>query len=405
MANTTHAMPDERPAGQAIALFAYGFRPFFLAAGVYAVVALLVWLHALAGGSWPAGFMSAMDWHAHEMVFGFAAAAMAGFILTAVPNWTGEGGFRGWRLAGLALAWLAGRLALNPYLPLPPVWGAVIDLVFFPLLVLTVLPGLLRLRTRRNMIFPALLLIFWTGNLLFHLDQLDLVQASARTGLFLAINGLLVILALLGGRVIPAFTRNYLKSRGLFLELSSPRWLEIFALVALLAMLLLEIWQAESPAVGYAALLAGLLNAARLFCWQGWRSWRAPIVWILHAGFLWLPLGLVLKGLWVVWGLPFASGWLHAITIGAFATMILAVMTRATLGHTGRTIVAGPLSILCYVLILAAAILRVLLPVFPAEIYQAGVILSGAAWIGAFSLFLLAYGPMLLRPRMDGKPG
>ncbi|MGM0559661.1 MAG: NnrS family protein [Pseudomonadota bacterium] len=405
MANTTQARSDERPVDRSFALFAYGFRPFFLAAGVYAVVALLVWLHALVGGSWPVGFISAMDWHAHEMIFGFAAAAMAGFILTAVPNWTGEGGFRGWRLVALTLVWLAGRLALNPYLPPPLIWGAVIDLAFFPLLVLTVLPGLLRLKTRRNIIFPVLLLVFWTGNLLFHLDQLGLVQASARTGLFLAINGLLVILALLGGRVIPAFTRNYLKSRGVSLELTSPRWLEVSAIGALLAMLLLEVWQVESLAAGYAALLAGLLNAARLLCWQGWRSWRAPIVWILHAGFLWLPVGLVLKGLWLVWGLPFTSSWLHAITIGAFATMILAVMTRATLGHTGRTIVAGPLSVLCYGLILLAVVLRVLLPVLPPEVYQAGLILSGGAWVGAFSLFLLSYGPMLLRPRVDERPG
>ncbi|WP_022728666.1 NnrS family protein [Fodinicurvata sediminis] len=405
MASVTRDNSSEQTRGRWFALFAYGFRPFFLAAGVYAVVALLIWLHALAGGVWPTAFMSAIDWHAHEMIFGFAAAAMAGFILTAVPNWTGEGGFHGWRLAALALAWLAGRLALNPYMPLPLVWGAVVDLAFFPLLVLTVLPGLLRLRTRRNMIFPFLLLLFWSGNLLFHLDQLGLLQASARTGLFLAINGLLVVLALLGGRIIPAFTRNYLKSRDLSLTLESPRWLEISALAALLAMLLLDLWQVESLAAGYAALLAGLLNAARLLCWQGWRSWRASIVWILHLGFLWLPLGLLLKGLWLVWALPIASGWLHAITIGAFATMILAVMTRATLGHTGRSIVAGPMTALSYVLILVAALLRVLLPVLPPEVYQAGVILSGAAWIGAFSLFLLAYGPMLLRPRVDGKPG
>lgn len=388
-----------------LALFAYGFRPFFLGAGAYALVALLIWLHALSGGVWPAGFMSAMDWHAHEMVFGFAAAAMAGFLLTAAPNWTGEGGYSGWRLAGLALVWLGGRLALNPYLPLPLAWSALVDLAFFPLLVLTVLPGLIRARSRRNAVFPLLLLVFWSGNLLFHLEQLGATQATARMGIFLAINTLLLVLAMLGGRIIPAFTRNYLKNRGAEVALESPRWLEVLTLVSLLAVLLLDLVVEGSRVAGWAALLAGLLSAVRLACWQGWRALDAPIVWILHAGFLWVPFGLLLKGLWLVWAVPVASGWLHAVTIGAFATMILAVMTRATLGHTGRTIVAGKLTVLCYVLILGAAVLRVLLPVLPPEAYQAGLVVSGAAWIGAFSLFLLAYGPMLLRPRVDGKLG
>ncbi|MFC4352603.1 NnrS family protein [Fodinicurvata halophila] len=398
---------DSRPLRTAsgFALFAYGFRPFFLGAGVYALLALLIWLHALSGGSWPVGFMSAMDWHAHEMVFGFAAAAMAGFLLTAAPNWTGEGGYSGWRLVVLALVWLGGRLALNPYLPLPPAWAALVDLAFFPLLVLTVLPGLIRARSRRNAVFPVLLLVFWSGNLLFHLEQLGATQATARMGIFLAINTLLLVLAMLGGRIIPAFTRNYLKARGTEVSLESPRWLEVLTLVSLLAVLLLDLVVAGSRVTGWAALIAGLLTGARLACWQGWRAWNAPIVWILHAGFLWVPVGLLLKGMWLVWAIPIASAWLHAITIGAFATMILAVMTRATLGHTGRAIVAGKLTVLCYVLVLGAALLRVLLPVLDPAIYQATLVLSGAAWIGAFALFVVVYGPFLIRPRVDGRPG
>ncbi len=251
------------------ALFNYGFRPFFLLAGLQAVVTMAIWLAVLHGMSWEMAWLAPIQWHAHEMIFGFVAAALAGFLLTAVASWTGQRGFAG-----------------------PPLMVLVVDLVA---------PG---------------------GHL-----------------------------------------------------------------------------------AGVVALVACVLHAWRLLRWRGWLTRDMPIAWVLHVAYAWIPIGLGLKGLWLLWQLQAGAGWLHALTVGAYATMILAVMTRAALGHTGRPLAAAKPIVAAYALVTLAAITRVFAPVVAPAMPQITWTVAGILWLAAFLLYCAVYAPILSRPRIDGRPG
>lgn len=396
--------PSKRPAPRFV-LFAYGFRPFFLLAGLFAVPAVAVWLLAYAHGFWPAEGPGALSWHAHEMLFAFVVAAIAGFLLTAVPNWTGRGGFGRPLLIALTLLWLAGRWAMSPFFPFDPIAAAALDLAFLPALAWIVGHHLLRGKNYRNLPILAVLIVFAGANLLVHLERLGVTADTAYTGRMLAVNLTLLLIVLIGGRIVPSFTLSTLRRMGRPVEIVQSRALEIACLLSVLSVLAIDLARPDGMAAGIAAALAALVNGVRLARWKGHRTLGDALLWVLHVGYLWVPVGLALKALWLLAGLEIGMNWLHALTFGAFSTMILAMMTRVSLGHTGRALRAAPATTVSYVLLTVGAVIRIFGPVlFPALTLQA-IAAAGLLWMAAFTLFLFVYGPILTRPRADGRPG
>jgi uncharacterized protein involved in response to NO len=357
-------------------MWSAGFRPFFLGAAAWAAIAVPVWLAAYVHGYALRG-MPAMFWHAHEMVYGFGLAAVAGFLLTAIPNWTGRLPVRGVPLALLALLWLAGRVAM-----LVP-GAALLDLAFLAALIAVVARELIAGRNWRNLPMLIALALLFASNLLFHL--------GIYAGLRLGIATLLMLIALVGGRIVPSFTRNWLAKKGPGTRLPAPEgWLDRAAL--LMALAALGSWVLAD--LTWPLALAGAALGLRLSRWRGLATVREPLLFVLHVGYAWLALGMILLGLEV----PAA---LHALTVGAVGTMTLAVMTRASLGHSGRALAADGATRAIYVLITLAAVLRVVSPLAGAQAVLV-TSLAGLAWSAAFAVFALHYGRFLIAPQRSG---
>jgi uncharacterized protein involved in response to NO len=383
--------PRERYAGPAI--LRQGFRPFFLAAALWAVAAVVLWLPILLGWiALPSAF-DPLAWHAHEMIFGFAGAAVAGFLLTAIPNWTGRLPLSGLPLLGLASVWVAGRLAVAASMEIGIVPAALIDLAFLVLLFGFVLREILAGRNWRNLPVTVALLGLIAANALMHAEAIGWLDASS-IGSRLGIAIIAMLISLIGGRIIPSFTRNWLVKRGDgALPVPFGRFDGLCLVVVLLAAAAWTV-RPETMLAARLLLLAGTASLIRLMRWQGNRTAAEPLLWSLHLGFLWLPAGLLLLGAsGFVASLPLSAG-LHALTAGAAGSMILAVMTRATLGHTGRELHADGATAAIYLLAFAAAALRVAAAFVPAA-FLALLVASAAAWIGAFLLFAVRYGSML----------
>ena len=391
---------NDRGASRWPAVFAYGFRPFFLLAGIYAVAAVPWWIAVLYLGAPPPAGLAPLAWHAHEMLYGFAAAAVAGFLLTAVPSWTGRRGYAGAPLAALAGLWLAGRLAMTLFWQ-PGGWlAAVIDLAFFPALALMLLPALLREGKNRNLVFVAAMALLFAANLQFHV-----AGAVSAAPLRLALNTMLFLLTLLGGRMLPAFTSAGLRARGIEIRIGRRPLLERASIIAVGAVLAIDLLVPGGAIAGAAAALGSLLLALQLGRWQGYRCLGDPLLWVLHVAYAWLPVCLALKAA-ALFGLPLpGNAWVHALTAGAMATMIIGVMSRAGLGHTGRALIAPRSMTIAYLILTAAALARVFGPlVYPAAMLWWHT-LSAGLWSAALLIFTVVYAPMLLRPRADGKPG
>lgn len=387
-----------------IALFGYGFRPFFLAAGIAAALLVPWWAASLAWGiplgtTWPPAL-----WHGHEMLFGFIVAAIAGFLLTAVPSWTGARGFAGWPLALLAVLWVLGRAAVSSaeYLPLPLVAG--IDLAFLPALAAFVLPPLVRAANRNTRIL-AVLAALWGADAAFYRGLGHGDPVLARHALLVGIDIVLLLVTIIGGRIIPAFTTAALKQRGLGTGVSVSPGMTPLAVIAMLALIAVDLWRPEGVAAGAVALAAAIIQGMRLRQWGGWRTLRIPIVWVLHLAYLWLPLGLALEALALLGKFAFAAFYLHALTIGAVATMIVAVMTRASLGHTGRPLIVSRPTVCAYALLAVAALVRVFGPAGLTLPYPKVILIAASLWTAAFAIFLIVYAPILLSRRADGRAG
>ena len=379
------------------ALFSAGFRPFFLLAALWSAIAIPLWLAAYAHGYQPSA-MPAIFWHAHEMIYGYALASVAGFLLTAIPNWTGRLPLSGGRLAGLAALWLAGRIALLFSADIGAAAAMVVDLSFTAVLAAAVARELVAGRNFRNLPMVAALALLFAGNLLVHLQALD-VAATAPLGNRLGIATLVGLIALVGGRIVPSFTRNWLvRQRPDVAPPATASKLDLACLLVVVAGLLFWVASPDSKIAFVMQILAGAAAALRLSRWRGLRTLREPLLAILHLGYAWLAFGLVLLGLngFFDW-LPPTAG-LHALTVGAVGTMTLAVMTRASLGHSGRALTAGPGTVAIYALVTIAAALRVAAPLAGSQVLTM-TSLAGLAWTAAFGLFAVLYGPMLLRPR------
>ena len=384
--------------------FAYGFRPFFLAAGLYAVIAVGAWAWILVAGRAPFGELPPHLWHGHEMLFGFIGAAIAGFLLTAVPSWTGSRGFAGAPLVLLSALWLAGRVAFASAAVLP--WPAVAaaELAFLPLLAFLIGRSLVQERNRN---FPMLVIVavLWgiDGWFLWALAAADYLQAglALRTG----IGVLLLLVTVIGGRIVPAFTANALRARGIAAEITTRKPVEVATIGSMALAVVVDPLAPGQQAAGIVALIAALAQAVRLAGWRSLRTFDDPIVWVLHAAYAWLPLGLALKAVHLLAGAPWAAQWLHALTIGVAAMMIMAVMTRASLGHTGRPLVVARSIAVAYALLLGAALVRVFGPALLPASYLATVETAALLWIAAFAIYVAVYAPILTRERADGKPG
>ena len=381
------------------ALFEAGFRPFFLLAGLHAVALVPMWVAVVLGYIALSVGMET-SWHAHQMVYGFAAAGLAGFLLTAVPGWTGTPPRRGWGLIGLAALWVAGRIAMTFPDAVTPAFAAAVDLLFIPALVAAIAGPLLASGSRRNIVLLLPLAVFWAGDLMMQGEFLDL-GGNAGIGAGLGIDTLLLLISIIGGRIVPAFTANAL---GIAAERRQHNVLDAAAVAAMALFLVGEALTEISAVTGVVAAAAAILNAARLALWRGERALRSPILWVLHLGYLWLVLGLALKAVAALTDFIPEVAALHALTVGAIATMQLAVMTRAALGHTGREIKAHPVIVVAYVLVSVAAVLRVGAAIVP-QFYSELLIGAGLAWTVAFLLFLAVYAPILVAPRIDRKPG
>lgn len=364
---------------------------------------MAVWLAVLHGMPWNMAWLGPMQWHAHEMIFGFVAAALAGFLLTAVASWTGQRGFAGPPLMILTAVWLAGRLAMAPGLDVPQPLAAAIDLAFLPCVAMAITPSLIRAGNVRNYPMLAFLVLLFTANLLFHAPDL-----AARIGihaLTLALDTILLMVVLIGGRVVPAFTGNALRDRDPDAHVAAFGWVDRAALLAAAALLITDLTSPGTRLAGIVAGIACLLHAWRLLRWRGWLTRDMPIAWVLHVAYAWIPIGLGLKALWLLWQLPVGATWLHALTSGAYASMILAVMSRAALGHTGRALVAAKPTVAAYVLLTLAAAARVFAGVGGMMTTQSAWTLAGILWIAAFVLYCVVYAPILMGPRIDGRPG
>ncbi len=388
-------------------LFSLGFRPFFLAAGFYAALAVGAWSGWL-GAFWNLPDIYPTDQlHGHEMLFGFALAAVAGFQLTAVPQWTGATPLRGKGLAVLAGAWLLGRLGILGAGALGPdagPWVAmVLDLLFPMALWLVIGAMLVAAQNRRNYVFIALLGLVNLANLAWHLEMLGIIEQGGRAAMTLMLNLLLIMIAVIGGRIIPLFSANWMRRQGVELAIRHPAWLQLAAIGGLILLAVLEPAAERLPPglLGTLALVTGLLHLVRLSCWRGWQTLAHPLVWIMHLGYLWLCLALILKGAGYLTELIPLTAARHAAAVGAVGTMIMAIMPRVSLGHTGRDLILPRPMLPAFTLIAAAAFLRVASPFLDEQAYQLTLLGSGLCWSLAFLIFSLTFAPMLLAPRVD----
>ena len=380
-------------------LFSHGFRPFFLGGALWAALAMALWMGMLGGHFRLPTAFDAVSWHAHEFLFGYGGAIIAGFLLTATPSWTGRP-LTGWALAGLAALWLSGRVLVGVSAALPPALVAAVTLAFPVLLFVIIAHALIAGRNRRNLILLPLLGAFIAGQALFHWTAAQGGFPAQGEGLRLALGAMILLLALIGGRVIPAFTRNWLAQNGA-VAMPVMTAFDRGALAALLLAIGLWVWVPGLQITGGALILAGLLHTARLLRWSGHRTLGEPLIASLHVGYGLLAGGAILLGAEIVLrGAAAPAPAQHVWMAGAIGLTSLAIMTRATLGHTGRPLTAGPITVALYSALLLSMAARVGAGYWVAEADDLHA-LAALWWIVAFAGFAAAYGPALTRPRRD----
>lgn len=387
---------DSRPRQ---AVWALGFRPFFLGGSLFALLALLLWAGVVAGALAPTPPGGMLAWHRHEMLYGFAAAIIAGFLLTAVQNWSGIPGVSGRALQGLFLLWLLGRASW--FLPLPGSLLVVVEGSFLPLVALALARPIVQRRLRNNYPIVGLVLLIAACQWLTLVGWLRQDELWQRRGVFAGLWLVAAMMTVLGGRVIPFFTR-----RGLGNMAPAPArpWLDRACLLLSVAVpLAFASGLADTPRTGLAVLFGALfaLHTARLALWHDPGLWRVPLLWSLHLAYAWIAIACLGMALWHA-GVAFVPSLVtHALTVGAMSGLILAMMARVSLGHTGRPLQVPTSIAWAFALIQLAALARVVLPLFT----PLGVSLSVVCWSLALLLFLRHYLPILLRPRVDGMPG
>lgn len=379
--------------------FSFPFRAFFLATGLYAIAVVIAWMSYLFGGiPLPLGW-SSLHWHSHEMLYGFTSAAIAGFILTAVCNWTGAPPLKGGKLLALVGLWVAGRISLWTASWLPTGTVMLIDGLFLPILALYLLQLLLRHGNKRNLVLVGILFLLSAGNLAMHWGFVTGKTAWLLHGERLAFGLITLMMVVIGGRIIPLFSRNWLRNHGgSETAVRSSTNIDMLTLILSAAIIPIDLWFEGGLAPALVIFAAALTNGLRLWYWSGWLTRREPLLWILHLGYAWIVAGLMLKGLSAL-NLVAPSVWQHALGIGAMGTLILGIMTRVSLGHTGRPLVLPEFAVVIYIAITLAALARVFAALGWVN-YSFGLMLAASGWTLAFVLFLLLYWPILTRPRL-----
>ncbi|MFV2051574.1 NnrS family protein [Aliiroseovarius sp. YM-037] len=383
--------PSNRADYRGPALFSYGFRPFFLSAGVFALIVIPLWLVIHSGHLTLGGPFAPLDWHIHEMIYGYSAAVICGFLFTAIPNWTGRLPTRGWPLILLLTLWLAGRLAVAGVGDLPHWAAAGIDAAFLIAVVAMALVEIIAGKNWRNLKVVVPVLILLLSNILFHVEVM--VAGASDIGQRLGIAVVVFLITLIGGRIIPSFTRNWLNKRG---AAALPTPFNRFDAICIGAGgITLLLWASgmQNAVTSTVLLIAGILHAARLTRWQGHQTWRSPILLMLHVAYGFIPLGLIALAV----AAPVVG--LHLLGVGAIGGMTLAVMMRATMGHTGRDLTAGGLLTAAFALLITAALIRSLAGTITIA-GLSGITLSATLWAIAFGVFVFRVGPWLLTSRV-----
>jgi uncharacterized protein involved in response to NO len=390
--------PTTRPR---FSIAAKGFRPFFLLAAAFALIIVPVWLLVVDGALAPAGYVDAASWHAHEMIFGYAVAVIAGFLLTAVGNWTQRETIIGAPLLGLAALWLLGRVAMSIAAVLPRGLAAFLDLAFLPVLSIVLARPLLATGNRRNFVMLGVVAALFAANLVVHLQALGVMPfGTARQACLSAVDVVVFLMLLIAGRVVPTFTRN---AAGV--GAASSAWLERLTVIAAFATTLIDVTWPETRAAAAAAGVLAIVAIARATRWGSIHTLRIPLLWILHVGYAWIAVGLILRAL-PAFGITVSSSLAtHALTVGAMGALTLGMMARVALGHTGRTLSPSPAMTWSFVAITLAAVARVSVPlVTPAWRFDT-LLVAGSLWSLAFLIYLVVYAPILTAPRVDGKAG
>ena len=385
-----------------IPVLALGFRPFYLLAGIFAAIALPVWMAVFFGYIQLPGYLSGLDWHSHEMIFGFAPAVIAGFLLTAVRNWTGLPTASGAALAGLAGLWLAGRVLVitGPVAP-----AMVVDLLFLPVLGVTLAMPILASRNLRNLKVLAILAVLAILNLGYHAAHMNFLPFEfKRIAVTAALDVITILMAVIAGRVIPAFTRGAIAEASVHRSLA----VEVLAFGSLVAVLIMDImgfWFSIPPVFWLVVLItAAVAHGVRLALWKPQQTVSNPLLLMLPVAYAWIPIALVLRTMAQLDLVPVAAA-THALTIGAMSSLMIAMMTRSALGHTGRTLQAGAVELTAFMLLQFAAVVRTLAGVVLPGQYRAAMILAALLWFLAFAVFLVGYAPILTQKRIDDRPG
>lgn len=389
----------------ATAFWERGFRPFFLLGAVYSVLMISLWVLALLGhASFPSFWVDPVMGHVHEMVYGFSMAIIAGFLLTAVANWTSTAPVHGVNLKILVLVWFVGRVCMWAGI-FSPLITAIIDLSFIPLLAVNLALPLLHARNARNFIFLGLLIIFFIGNGYMHAINAGWITDTQSVSVSYAVVFIvLAVISLVGSRVIPAFTVAGLRARGLVLYQTDQRKLDAAGVLAVLFTAFLLVWQGEDSLVaGACSLTAAILHIVRMRYWHTAKSAREPMLWILQAGHGWLAVGLAVLGLIGLGIIDYAPTLgLHILTVGCIGSLTLGMMARVALGHTGRPIQATSWVVLSFYLIQASVVVRVLAIILKGDGYLHWVAVAGTLWILAFVIYIAVYARVLVSPRPDG---
>lgn len=376
------------------ALFSVGFRPFFLGGSLFAAALMLLWVLQLRGVAIPNYYaqQSAILWHSHELIFGFTSAIISGFLLTAVRNWTGQNTLQGHPLAFVFTIWLLGRIL--PFTHLPNALIALIDLAFFPLLMIAIGKPIIKSAQLKNMGFVIFCGLFFLMNLLVHFDVLGMTQGMAHIGIYGALNLVVLVMLIIGGRVIPFFSEKAIPNyKGKRID-----WVERAIIPVAVILFLNDLWQ---PMAIWANALSGLLGALlllRVGAWFDSALLKKPLLWILHLGYCFIAIGFFLRAVG-----SFASFspyiYIHALTTGAIGLLTLGMMSRVALGHTGRPLILPKPMILAFYLMVFAVLSRVVLMAISPKAFLYD--LAGTFWIAAFGLYFVVYLPYLVSPRAD----
>ncbi|MEQ1636177.1 MAG: NnrS family protein [Methylococcales bacterium] len=381
-------------------LFALGFRPFFVLAGLSALFLMLLW-NAISHGK-IAGhiYFPGVYWHAHEMLIGYSAAVIAGFLLTAVKNWTGLETVSGDKLAGLCLLWLYGRIVPFYADVLPDALCALIDLAFLPLLAVQLVRVMLQAKQPHNLIFIGLLGMMTLGNALVHAQLLGLSTNTADTGLQLVIATIIILILIIAGRVFPFFTERGLQG---FIAIRNQQ-IDLLAIAAALGVFCLQLSGVSGTWLAFVAILAAALNGLRMSGWYVQRIWYVPLLWVLYTGYGWIIIGFVLTAL-AAYNFIARDLALHAFTLGGIGILTLGMMARVALGHTGRALKVSNAMAIAFVLLNLAAFCRIILPAGIQNSTGVFIYIATLLWLGAFALFMFVYVPILTQARIDGNNG